>query len=492
MKNNLELNNSSPTRVKKILPVTKEVEEVYKIFKKNGFQCFVIGGFVRDHLLKRDDADIDFATDATPDQVIALFPKTILTGVEHGTVTVVFHRRPFEVTTFRCDSSYGDARRPDSVSFSSTLKEDVVRRDFTVNALAYDIESKEIIDYVGGLGDLEKKILRTIGSAEKRFGEDALRLMRACRFVSQLQFAIEKKTKEAMQLHANRIKSISAERIQVELTKLLVGQKPSAGLEAMRESGLLLLVLPEVAATLGVKQNAHHSFDVYHHTLHVVDRCEVEWNAGETRRAQLGAGQAKLEEGKVQSKEEKAQLALAALFHDVGKVDTRVLSEATGDYSFHGHEHVGAKKAQQRMRALRYSKRTTTAVVHLVNHHMVAYRSSWTDAAVRRFIRRIGSSMLDLLFALVRADRFGKHARENIEDQNNLQELINRIDEELKKQNALSVKDLKIDGGEIMREFNMPAGKKIGEVLKHLLDVVLENPEKNEKAKLIEEARKFF
>ena len=470
----MELKNSSDRnlkRLKKTLPIDPKVEEIYETFKKNGFQCFVIGGFVRDQLLKSDDSDIDLTTDATPNQVISLFPKTILTGAEHGTVTVVSKGQPFEVTTFRCDASYSDSRRPDSVAFSSELQEDVLRRDFTVNALAYDIEKKEIIDYVGGLADLEKKILRTIGSAAKRFDEDALRLMRACRFVSQVQFVIESETKKALHLFADKIKSISAERIQVELTKLLIGKKPSAGLEEMRESGLLSLVLPEVAATFAVEQNSHHSFDVYHHTLQVIDRCKTEWSG---------------------NKEGEIQIALAALFHDVGKVDTRVFSETTNDYTFHGHEHVSAKKTEQRMKALRYSNRMRKAVVHLVSHHMVSYRNAWTDAAVRRFIQRVGFSMLPLLFALVRADRFGKHAKEGANDQNNLKELMDRIDQEMEKQSALSVKDLKIDGREIMLEFDMPACKKVGDVLKYLLEVVLENPEKNEKQQLIEEARKFF
>lgn len=430
-------------------------------FQKNGFDCYLVGGCVRDLLLGYDTYDYDFATNARPDQVMKLFRRVAPTGIKHGTVTVLFNGMEFEVTTYRSDGKYLDGRRPESVSFSDSLQEDVQRRDFTINGLAYDMKSDEVIDLVGGIEDLERKIIRTIGSPLDRFGEDGLRTYRACRISAKLGFEIEAATFNAISDTLDVAAKVSVERIREELMKLLTADTPSNGFEYMRRSGLLKLALPELDVCYGIEQNRFHAYDIYYHSIYSCDA------------APRG----------------KALVRLSALLHDIGKVNTRKQTE-DGEYTFYNHEVIGARIVRKIMRRLKFSNTEIEIVNNLVINHMFHYTDDWSDGAVRRFMRKVGVENIPDLFDLREADRIGNGTRTGLPEP--IKKLQDRIDAAIEAENAITVRDLHINGNIIMERFDLKPGPVIGRILHDLLEIVLDEPDMNTEEILIEKAEEIY
>jgi tRNA nucleotidyltransferase (CCA-adding enzyme) len=439
------------------LPVA--VVELAAELRRAGGQAWLVGGAVRDLLLGRTARDWDLATDLLPEKVVALFPRSLEIGIRFGTVAVVRDKAPYQITTFRWDGTYSDSRRPDEVRFSQHLEEDLIRRDFTINALAYDPASGRLADPTSGLEDLRAGRIRAVGDPLLRFREDALRLLRAARFAAELGFEIEESTYRALVLCAPGVERISQERIREEMDKLLLAPGAASALSLLHETGILRRVLPELAQTYGVSQNRFHAYDVFHHTL-----------------AALAAAPA-----------EQPLVRLAALFHDLGKPVTR---EIRGErVTFFNHQAAGAGLADAAMRRLRYSTENRQAVGHLVRHHMFHYRPEWTDAAVRRFLAAVGAEYLPDLFALRAADTMGNGLRRHLAPE--LVELRTRIEREISRLNAVSLRDLAIGGRELMEHLSLEPGPEVGRLLRSLLAEVIEDPEKNRADLLLRRAEEL-
>jgi len=426
-----------------------------------GFEAHLVGGGVRDMLLGRPPADFDLATDARPEKVLEIFGRSfaIPTGLQHGTVTVLTGadpatRRSVEVTTFRGEGAYLDGRRPSSVTYVSTLEEDLSRRDFTMNAIALEPLTGAIVDPFDGRADLARRLIRAVGDPLARFREDGLRPMRAVRQAAQLGFEIEPATEGAIAPTLDVFAKVSAERVRDELLKLLASPRPSVGLALMHRTGLLGEVLPELLEGVGCVQNRYHKHDVFGHTLAVVDATRGD-----------------------------AIVRLGALLHDVGKPRARQPREgAPGEYSFFNHEYVGKDMADAIGRRLKLSTAERARVVALVEHHMFFYKPEWTDGTVRRFVKRVGADTLGALFALREGDVLGRGFDEDPERE--LGELRRRIAEVAASDAALRVTDLAIDGQDVMRVLGVPPSREIGVVLERLLELVLDDPSLNTRERL--------
>lgn len=449
----------------KNLKIPREFDSVLRdfvgTFKKNGFECYLVGGCVRDLILGYELYDFDFATNARPEQVMKLFRRVIPVGIKHGTVCVLVKDMEFEVTTYRADGKYVDGRRPEKVHYAATLEEDVLRRDFTINGLAYDMDNDEIIDHVNGIRDLNNSIIRTIGNPVERFSEDGLRTYRACRFAAKLGFRIEETTFHAIRDTLNVAALISAERIKDELMKLLGTGMPSIGFEYMRESGLLKRFLPELDNCYDVDQNRFHVHDIYYHSIYSCDAVPCE----------------------------RPLIRLAALLHDIGKVPTRKESEE-GDYTFYNHEIIGARMVRKIMKRLKFSNSDCETVNNLVINHMFHYTDDWSDGAVRRFMRKVGVENIPDLFILREADRIGNGSRSGLPEP--VMKLQERIDRIIEAENAITVKDLDINGNIIMDKFSLNPGPVIGKILHELLELVLDNPEMNTGEILLEKSAEIY
>ena len=455
------------------------------IFSKAGFKAYLVGGAVRDMLMKVPPHDWDIATNATPQDVIKLFKFVVPTGIEHGTVTVHFKGTEIEVTTFRTEAGYSDGRHPDSINYAATIEEDLARRDFTMNAIAASLEDGQLVDPYGGQEDIKKKLIRTVGLAHERFMEDGLRPVRALRFASKLGFSIEKDTyseifKEEIQKKAL---SISIERFRDEFEKILKSPLPSVGLKLLEETGLLALFIPEFSVCRGCVQSdyrAFHKFDVLDHLFYACD----------------GAPASKL------------NVRLAALFHDIGKpAAKRLVRETVLDgekkdgstkeietVTFYNHEALGEKITRSLMIRLKFSNEMINNVCHLVKEHMFHYEANWSDAAVRRFIMRVQPECMEDLYDLRLADMYGMY-NEKVDLRYSasielLLELKERVQKELDKNSAISLKSLAVNGRDLM-EAGIPAGKELGRILNELLNCVVEDPEMNEKTKLLEVANRL-
>ncbi|MBR6342063.1 MAG: HD domain-containing protein [Treponema sp.] len=442
------------------------LKEFYSHFEKEGFKAYLVGGAVRDIFLHKKAHDWDVTTNATPQDVMKLFKTVIPTGFEHGTVTVHFKGKEIEVTTFRTESGYSDGRHPDSVNYAATIEEDLSRRDFTINAIAADLKDGHIVDPFNGRKDLKKKIIRTVGDPEQRFMEDGLRPIRCIRFACKLGFSIEKYTflELSKPYILDRIKGISIERFRDEFEKILKSPKPSAGLKLMEETGIMALFIPELLAGRGCLQSdqrGFHDFDVLDHLFYACD----------------GAPQ------------DKINVRLAALFHDIAKPQCKKIID--GKITFYNHDKISAGLTHDILTRLKFPNATINDVCHLINEHMFNYTSDWTLAAVRRFIIRTGSQHIDDLIDLRLADMYGMHNKEIDFKYSTavalLVELKDRIKEELEKNNALSLKDLAINGNDLIQA-GFEKGKKLGLILNHLLDCVIEDPGMNTKEKLLEVA----
>jgi len=442
--------------------VPAPILDVLRRLQESGHRAYVIGGATRELLRGVSSLqDWDIGTSATPEEVLRLYPRAVATGARFGTVTVPTAAGPCEVTTFRVEGEYTDARRPERVTFVRGLEEDLKRRDFTVNAIAWDPLAGRIVDPTGGIPDLEARLLRAVGNPAERFREDGLRPIRAARFAATLEFDLEEGTARALPDARAEVGRVAAERVQDELLKMLRAPKPSRGFEVLREAGLLEIWMPELHACVAVPQNRYHAYDVYFHTLYTCDAAPPE----------------------------KPVVRLAAVFHDVGKPVTRQERE-DGEATFYNHQFVGARLAEEAMERLRFSREMTDRVVHLVRQHMFDYRPEWTDAAVRRFIRSVGVEAIADLFDLRIADNLGNGLKTGFPHY--LEELRKRVEAVLEAEEALSVRDLAVDGTDVMRALDVPPGPKVGEILEHLLEEVLENPALNRREWLLERMKAGF
>lgn len=435
------------------------IHEIAKIFDKNGKQVYLVGGAVRDLILGKQVKDWDIATDARPEEVIKLFRRVIPTGIKHGTVTIRYKGLSVETTTFRTESVYSDSRRPDSIAYARTIEEDLSRRDFTMNAIAVRIQDGSIIDPYKGQKDIECKLIRCVGVPEERFMEDGLRLVRGIRFSAQLGFSIESGTLAAIPGALDSCAKVAVERIRVELDKILESPRPSEAFLLMEKTGLLKLLIPELLACRGVEQKGFHRFDVLDHLLRACDAAPAD----------------------------RLTVRLAALLHDIGKPEVQKKDEK-GIWTFYRHEVVSARIAHGILKRLRYPGVVIADVVHLIEIHMFHYEDTWTDAAVRRFIVRVGEACLPDVYALRWADATATTGMEAPAGLN--QALADRVQAILDAGRALSLKDLAING-EDLAEIGVPRGKRMGILLNELLESVLDDPELNTKERLLEIGRKL-
>jgi len=447
------------------------LKEIASVFTNNKKEIYLVGGAVRDMLRGKKIHDWDLAANALPEEVAAFVRraggKVIPTGIKHGTVTVLFgkdKKNPvsFEVTTFRTESDYSDGRRPDRVSYASSILEDLSRRDFTMNAIALRLPDGKIIDPFGGKKDIKAKIIRCVGNAAQRFSEDGLRPMRAVRFASQLGFKIEKDTLDAIRGALPVSAKVSWERVRDEIDKILCSSVPSIGFRLMEKTGLLELFLRELFLCRDIEQKGFHQFDVLDHSLHACDYAAANNFSHELR--------------------------LAALLHDIGKPCVREL-DPSGVWTFYRHEELSASMCSKLLNRLRYPNAVIDKVCHLVKEHMFQYTDNWSDSAVRRFIARIGDSNIEDIYKLRRADIFGFSGKNP--DYRSLKDLADRVNKVIEAGSAFSVKDLAVSGKDLMA-IGIPGGKMMGIILHELMETVLDDPAQNTKEKLLEIASRIF
>lgn len=438
--------------------------EVIDRLRQAGHEASVVGGSLRDVLLGHTPADWDIATSATPEQVVRLFAHTTWLN-RFGTVTVHDGDARAQVTTYRAEGGYSDRRRPDEVTFGVSLADDLARRDFTINAIAWvptDLAARRgrVVDPHGGLDDLRDGVLRAVGDPDERLGEDALRVLRAVRFAHRLRFTLDPATQAAIRRRSGLAAGVSGERTRDELLRILMadaaggepaGPPPSEAFRLMERLGLLSVILPELAALRGVPQAKTIPGDALDHTLMAVDAADPS----------------------------QAEVRLAALLHDLGKAET------LADGHFFGHEVVGADLAGRVMDRLHFPRATRDAVVHAVRHHMFAYTPDWTDAAVRRFVRRVGGDRLPLLLALRRADNAASGALEPATG--GLDELVDRIG--AAGTEPTEIRHLAVDGDDLQRALGLTPGPVIGQLLDELMEAVLDDPGLNERERLLALAR---
>ncbi len=462
--------------------IPEYVQKVGRILTKEGYEAYIVGGALRDIVLGKDPHDYDLASNALPDEMLNMFPKAVSTGAKFGTVVALIQDKygethEVEVTTFRSESEYVDGRWPSSVSFVDDIDKDLGRRDFTFNAMALDLSQLkldgreepfqvEIYDPYGGVKDIQKKVVRAVGTPFERFKEDGLRAFKACRMASQLGFDIDEETFEAIKESIPVAAQVSMERVRDEFMKMLINSpKPSIGIELMRKSGLLSLFMPELLEGVGVEQKLFHANDVYKHSLKT---CDVAHDS----------------------------VKLAALLHDIAKPRTDM-----GNGHFYGHDKMGADIAEEIMKRMKFSQSEINRVKILIENHMFHYphikedmtdeekenieKHQWTDAAVRRFIQRVGEENVDDLFKLRLADAQSNPATAFKPEEITI--LQRRISEVRKQDMALKVTDLKVSGKDLMN-IGIEKGPKMGIILNELLDMVVEDPTLNRKDILLEKA----
>ena len=412
-----------------------------------GYVAFAVGGCVRDSILARRPQDWDITTSAKPEEIKKLFRRTIDTGIEHGTVTVLFGKDSFEVTTYRIDGAYEDSRHPMELQFTTRLEEDLRRRDFTINAMAYN-DQVRLVDVFGGMQDLNHHLIRCVGDPEERFSEDALRILRAVRFSAQLNFPIESATADAIRKLAPNLQNISAERIQAELVKLLVSPHPERIRDAY-ELGLTKVILPEWDAMEGVAQNTpHHKYDVAEHTLRALKN---------VKRDKI--------------------LRLTMLFHDMGKPMMKTTDENGRDH-FRGHALVSEELARSIMHRLKFDNETIRTVTKLVCYH--DYRVEATPKNVRRAMNRIGVELFPYYLAVRLADVKAQSPYQKREKIENIVEMRRLYQEIIKKQECVTLRQLAVGGRELM-DLGMKPGRELGSMLSELLEYVLDDPARNDK-----------
>ncbi len=436
--------------------IPKEVQQISDTLEKAGFEAYLVGGCVRDLLIGKTPKDWDITTNATPEDIQNHFPETYCNN-DYGTVGVKNEEtederlKVVEVTPYRTESEYSDARRPDKVSFGVSLEEDLKRRDFTVNAIAFRLSDEKTVDLFDGMGDIEKKRLKTVGDPDERFSEDALRMMRAVRLAAELNFAIEAETMASISKNADILSRISIERTAEELLKIINSSTPMQGIALLERLSLLPHVLPELLESIGCEQGGIHAYDVYEHLLRTLQAAADKGYSTEMR--------------------------LAALFHDIAKPATRRSGAKNKQYSFHGHEVVGARMVKKIMSRLHLPREMSENVQQLVRWHMFfSDPDEITLSAVRRTITRIGKDHIDDLLNLRVCDRIGTGRPK--EQPFRFRKYKSMVDQALR--DPISVKMLKIQGDRIMEITGEKPGKKLGYVLHALMEEVLETPALNE------------
>lgn len=463
------------------IKLPKPVRFIHDLLFEKGFKVYVVGGAVRDLLLDKEVTDWDFTTDARPEDITKIFPESFYDN-SFGTVGVsmdhiremmtesgvdfkpdeAWENQVFEVTTFRKEYGYSDKRRPDHIEWGDSIEDDLKRRDFTINAIALQVDSKNsdeinIIDPYQGKKDLADRLIRAVGSPQERFREDALRMMRAIRFGAQLGFVVETQTLEAINEQAELLRYISQERIRDELLKVIASDHPADGINILYNSGLLKYIIPELLDTRGVIQGGRHKYDVWNHSLESLRQCPST----------------------------DPIVRLATLLHDIGKPKTARAQGPRG-VTFYGHEVVGARMAKSIGQRLRLPKKDVQRLFILVRWHMFTYNPEMTDAAIRRFIRRVGLENINDMMLLRVGDRKGGGSRATSW---RLRELQQRIGENLYE--PLSIRDLKITGHEVMEILEIKPGRRVGEVLKALFEEVLDDPGKNDPEYLKKRAKEL-
>jgi len=438
----------------KNLLVPKEVIDLADTLREGGFEAYLVGGCVRDLLLKREPKDWDITTNAKPEDIQALFKETFYEN-DFGTVGVVTESdnprlKVIEITPYREEGKYTNARHPDEIRWAKTLEVDLGRRDFTVNAIAYDPHTETLVDVHGGQDDLKRKSIVTVGNPEERFQEDALRMLRAIRIASELDFSIETKTAEAIAKHAPQLEKISRERVRDEFTRILMSDRPMQALYVSDRLGILRYIIPELTHAIGIEQNQAHSYDVFEHLLRSLQHAADKGWQFEVR--------------------------LASLLHDVGKPATRVWSEEKKDWTFHGHDVVGARMALPILQDLRFPKETIALVTSLIRWHMFfSDPDQVTLSAVRRTIRNVGKENIEHLLHVRMCDRIGTGRPK--EQPFRLRKYMSMIDEAMRDPTTVGM--LTIDGSRVMEVAGESAGPRIGWVLHALLEEVLDDPKKN-------------
>jgi poly(A) polymerase/tRNA nucleotidyltransferase (CCA-adding enzyme) len=446
------------------MTIPKEVNLILEKLIGKNYEAHVVGGCVRDLLLNKKPKDWDITTNAKPEEIKKIFPKSFYEN-KFGTVTVLTDAKDetlkeIEITTYRKDGKYSDKRHPDEIKYAKNIEEDLARRDFTVNALALD-EDKKIIDPFLGQDDLKNEIIRTVGKAEERFDEDALRMLRAVRFARVLSaqggpasgWEIEAKTFKAIQKNAGWIQAISKERIKDELVKIMESEKAAEGIDLLQKTNLLKFILPELEKGVGVSQNKHHIYDIYEHSLRSL-KVTAEKNFA-------------------------LEIRFAALFHDIGKPETK---QGEGpDSTFYNHDYVGAKFTARILQRLKFPNKFIDKVVLLVKNHMfVSDPERLTEAGARRLVARVGKENIPDLINLRVADRLGMgRPKEKPYRLRTIEYMIEKVS-----QDPISAKMLKINGSEIMKLLKIEPGPKVGAILDVLLAEIIEEPKKNDKKKL--------
>ena len=438
-----------------------EIKAVSEALLKAGFEACLVGGCVRDILLNKEPKDWDITTNARPEDIQKIFPDSVYEN-NFGTVGVKTNSddprlKIIEITTYRLEGKYTDKRHPDEIKFAKTVEEDLARRDFTINSMALRMSQDkpfELVDPFGGIQDLGTRIIKAVGDPEDRFQEDALRMMRAIRFMAQLDFKIDKDTEAAIKKHAGLLEFISHERIRDEFSKTIMTPDAAGGIEKMQELGILKYVVPELVDGVGVSQNQHHIFTVFEHNLRSLDYAA--------------------------KKNFSLEIRLAALLHDIGKPKSK---RGEGpDSTFYGHQVVGARIAAQVLDRLRFSKEITEKVILLIREHMFVYDpETVTDAGARRLLRRVGPENIEDLFMLREADRIGSGVPKA--QPYRLRHLKFRIEKVSK--DPISAKMIQVDGADIMKELNTAPGPRIGWILSILLEEILDDPTVNTKDNLV-------
>lgn len=445
------------------IKATPEVVYIAQTLKDAGFHAHLVGGGVRDQLLGMKAKDHDLCTDARPEDVIRLFRKVIPTGIKHGTVTVLLSGRPHEITTYRIDGTYSDGRRPDTIDYTDSLDEDLKRRDFTINSIAWDPLTQKEADPNKGKNDLKKRLIRAIGKPEERFQEDGLRMIRACRFASQLNFTIHEDTLRAMKSCLSTLQGLSSERIYDELVKILKTERPSRAFRLFRETGILQRLLPELDDCYGILQKESGDLNVFEHLIRSCDAAP----AGNRI------------------------LRFAALFHSIGKGKTKTI--IPGEPSFcDRHKTESAAMARNIMERYRFPKKDSAQISHLIENQRFHYSPEWTDPDARRFIRKIGLDQLDNLYRLWEAHQKAWAGEPGKEDTSQLEALKCRMITILEQSNAFTLGDLAVNGREIMEKTGLTRGPEVGKVLNYLLEKVLDDPAQNTKECLINLGIKYL
>ena len=437
--------------------IPKKVKDMMAVFEKNGGEIYIVGGAVRDLLLGRRVKDWDFTTNFTPERMKKMFVKNSFYNNRFGTLSIVGDNNEiFEVTTYRKEVGYSDKRHPDKVIWGEKLEDDLIRRDFTINALAMDSGGEKVVDRCKGREDLKKKLIRAVGSADKRFEEDALRMMRAIRIAVDLGFTIEKKTFAAIIKNAKLIREVAGERICQELFLILQSPTPADGIKLLYDSGILAEIIPELLTGIGMAQKGHHVYDVWTHNLNTLDNCQSQ----------------------------NPVTRLACLLHDVDKA---VVVKGEGkERTFYNHEVSGARTAVRIGKRLRLSKKQLDLLFRLVRWHMFTASEKQTDKAIRRLIRNVTVKNMGEMIALRRADRVGSGARET----SWRWELFKKRVVEVQKQ-PFTIKDLKVNGKDVMRVLKMKPGRKVGEILEKLFAEVDNDPKLNKRELLIGKIKKL-